>query len=81
MKKKRKVNDIKSLTNGPGKLTRALSIDKRQNGFDLTRNVIFLENADEKFDIVKAKRIGISRGKSKLLRFYVKDNTFVSSGR
>jgi len=81
MKKKRGVDDIKSLTNGPGKLTRALSIDKRQNGFDLTGNVIFLEDADENFDIIKAKRIGISKGKSKLLRFYIKKNTFVSSGR
>jgi DNA-3-methyladenine glycosylase len=81
MKKKRGVDDIKSLTNGPGKLTRALSIDKRQNGFDLTGNVIFLEDADENFDIIKAKRIGISKGKSKLFRFYIKKNTFVSSGR
>jgi len=81
MKKKRGTDDVKSLTNGPGKLTKALSIDKRQNGFDLTGNVIFLEDADERFDIVRAKRIGISKGKSKLLRFYIKGNTFVSDGR
>ena len=81
MKKRRGIDDVKSLTNGPGKLSKALSIDKSQNGFDLTGNVIFLEDADGMFDIVKAKRIGISKGKSKLLRFYIKENTFVSDGR
>jgi DNA-3-methyladenine glycosylase len=79
--KKRRRTEIKNFTNGPGKLTKALGIDKNQNGLDLIGDTLFLEDADYKFDIVKAKRIGISKGKSKLLRFYIKNNTFVSSGR
>jgi len=78
MKKRRKTNEIKNLTNGPGKLTNAFMINKDQNGLDLTKSNLFLENSNEKFEIVKAKRIGISKGKEKLLRFYIKDNEFVS---
>jgi len=78
MKKRRKTNEAKNLTNGPGKLTRALGIGKDQNGLDLTEDILFLEDSDEKFEIVKAKRIGISKGKGRLLRFYIKNNDFVS---
>jgi DNA-3-methyladenine glycosylase len=78
MKRNRNVKDIKELTNGPGKLTSAMGINKTHNGLDLTKGQLFLEGSDEKVDIVKAKRIGISKGKSKLLRFYVKGSDFVS---
>jgi len=78
MKRRRGVSEIKNLTNGPGKLTKALGIGKSQNGFDLTKDDLFLEDSNEKFETVKAKRIGISRGKNKLLRFYIRNNNFVS---
>ena len=78
MKRKRKIKDIKNLTNGPGKLTKAFGIDKRYNGVDLTRNNMFIENSKEKFEIINTTRIGLSKGKEKLLRFYIKDNDFVS---
>jgi len=78
MKKRRGINDIKNLTNGPGKLTKAFGIDKRHNGLDLTKDNLFIENSNEKFEIVNTTRIGISRGKERLLRFYIKDNEFVS---
>ena len=78
MKKNRGVDDVHNLTNGPGKLTEAFGIAKEQNGLDLTESNIFLQDSNEEIEIVKAKRIGISKGKSKLLRFYIKDNGFVS---
>jgi DNA-3-methyladenine glycosylase len=78
MKKNRGIDDTKNLTNGPGKLTKAFGIDKRHNGLDLTRDELFIEDSDEKVEAVKATRIGISKGKSKLLRFYIKGNRFVS---
>jgi DNA-3-methyladenine glycosylase len=78
MKKRRGINEIKNLTNGPGKLTNALGIDKSHDGLDLTRDDLFIEDSKEKFDIVKITRIGLSKGKEKLLRFYIKDNDFVS---
>lgn len=78
MKRNRKINDIKNLTSGPGKLTKAFEIDKKQDGLDLTTRNLFIENSKEKFEIVRTKRVGISKGKSKLLRFYIKNNKFVS---
>jgi len=81
MEKRRSVNNIRNLCRGPGRLTKALGINRSYNGVDLTGNDLFLEDSNEKFVIIKTKRIGISKGKSKLLRFYIKDNTFVSSGR
>jgi DNA-3-methyladenine glycosylase len=79
MKKRRGIHELTNLTNGPGKLTKAFSIEKEQNGLDLIESNLFLEDSPEKFEIVKAKRIGISKGKNKLLRFYIKNNKFVSN--
>ncbi|NIM46685.1 MAG: DNA-3-methyladenine glycosylase [Candidatus Aenigmarchaeota archaeon] len=78
MKRRRKINNIKNLTNGPGKLTKAFSINKKHNCLDLTKSNLFIENSNEKFKIVKTTRIGLSKGQEKLLRFYIKDNGFVS---
>jgi len=79
MFKKRKVKELKLLTNGPAKLTQALGIDISHNGLDLVNGEIFA--CDDKkavFNIVSASRIGISVGKDDLLRFYIADNQFVS---
>ena len=78
MKRNRGVSDARNLTNGPGKLTKAFGIDKRQNGLDLTGDELFIEDSDETVEVAKSPRIGISKGKNKLLRFYIKGNRFVS---
>ena len=78
MKKRRGTNEIKNLTNGPGKLSKAFGIERIQNGLDLTKSNLFLEDSNEKFEIAKTKRIGISKGKNNLLRFYIKNNIFIS---
>ncbi len=78
MKKNRGIDNGKNLTNGPGKLTKAFGIDERHNGLDLTGDELFVEDSDERVDVAKSTRIGISKGKSKLLRFYIKGNKFVS---
>jgi DNA-3-methyladenine glycosylase len=78
MKKNRVANDTKNLTNGPGKLTKAFGIDKRHDGLDLTEDELFIEDSNERVEVVESTRIGISKGKSKLLRFYIEDNKFVS---
>lgn len=78
MKRNRETEDIKSLTNGPGKLTQALGIGKVQNGLDLTKGNLFVLDSKEKVYMVRSKRIGIAKGKSKLLRFYAKNSDFVS---
>lgn len=78
MKKRRKTNDIKNLTSGPGKLTQAFRIDKNHDGLDLTKEDLFIENHNDKFKIVTTTRIGLSAGQEKMLRYYIKNNEFVS---
>jgi DNA-3-methyladenine glycosylase len=81
MKKFRQKDDVHILTNGPAKLCQALKIDKKLNGVDLkTSNEIFIAEPDknEKFEVVITKRIGIEKSKDLLLRFYIKENKFVS---
>ncbi|WP_296141242.1 DNA-3-methyladenine glycosylase [uncultured Anaerococcus sp.] len=71
----------KNLTNGPGKLTKALSIDKSLNGKDLFDQSFYVEDDDSIFDIIIDKRIGIDYSKEAIdypYRFYIKDNSYVS---
>jgi DNA-3-methyladenine glycosylase len=81
MKRNRGVNDTRDLTNGPGKLTKAFGIDKSHDGLDLTGDELFIEDSDEKVKVARSTRIGISKGKNEMLRFYIKNNTFVSKFR
>jgi len=87
MKKNRKISKIKNLrnlTNGPGKLTQAFGITKKQNGIDMTKkqNGLYItmptKSKIQRLSIVSTSRIGISTGKEKKLRFYIKGNKFVS---
>lgn len=71
----------KNLTNGPGKLTKALKIDKSLNATNLFTSTFYLEDSDEKFDIEVDKRIGIDYAKEAIdypYRFYIKGNKNVS---
>jgi DNA-3-methyladenine glycosylase len=70
----------RDLTNGPGKLTKALGIDKSLNETDMTnRGELFVTNSDSsKVKVERSTRIGISKGKDRLWRFYIKDSAFVS---
>lgn len=80
--RKIKSKKIEDLTNGPGKLCKALNITKDLNGYDLIHGEkLYLLDDKEKVEIVKSKRINIDYSeeyKDKLWRFYIKDNTFVS---
>jgi len=74
-----KVSD-NNLTNGPAKLCQALNINLELNGHDLKKEPLklIIKPALNKEDIVVARRIGISREKDKMLRFYIKNNPFIS---
>ncbi len=75
-------NQIKNLTNGPGKLCKALAIDKSLNGADLCGDRLYVATGDkEKFNIIAAKRVGIDyaeEAKEHPWRFYIEDNPCVS---
>lgn len=72
--------ELKNLTNGPGKLCKALDIDRKNNGTDLLGNNIFLIDQKKvpESEIAVTKRIGISRSVDLPWRFFIKDNPYVS---
>jgi len=74
---------IEDLANGPGKLTRALGIDLRQNGVDVTRGPLLVSAPPntEPVDIAVSRRIGITKSPDLPLRFFIRGNRFVSSAR
>jgi DNA-3-methyladenine glycosylase len=70
MKRRRGRNKIEELASGPGKLTRALGIDRRQNGADLTKGSLrVVDDGTWENDCVTTPRIGITRGMDLLYRF------------
>ena len=78
MKKRRgKEND---LCNGPSKLVQAMGITKADYGKPLFGNdELFIKRENSpKIDIQKGPRIGITQAKDAPLRFWIKDNTYVS---
>ncbi|WP_300394150.1 DNA-3-methyladenine glycosylase [Fusobacterium sp.] len=83
MLKERKVKKEKDISNGPGKLTKALGITKNDNGKDLISNEdIWIEDDGYKVEnIIETTRIGIDYAEEDALkpwRFYIKENIFVS---
>lgn len=73
-----------NILNGPAKLCREFHIDKKLNGWDLTSGKkLWIEDGEtiEPNQIKKSKRIGVDyagKWKDKLLRFYIKDNGYIS---
>ena len=83
MWEKRKVKKERDISNGPGKLTKALGITREDNGVDLVASEnLWLEDDGYKVkDIIETTRIGIDYAEEdalKLWRFYIKDSIFVS---
>ena len=80
MKRSRPVKRVFDLTNGPGKLTTALKIDKSLNGIPVTSGqseIIITPNKME-FEIGSSHRIGVRKDLERKLRFFIKGNKFVS---
>lgn len=75
------VANYRALTNGPGKLTKALKITKQHDSIDLCAQKELLVG-DDGYQLTApyqaTTRIGISQGKDKLWRFYIPGNSFVS---
>ncbi|RLI42459.1 hypothetical protein DRO59_04080 [Candidatus Bathyarchaeota archaeon] len=81
MRKNRKVEEIRNLTSGPGKLTKALAITKEQNGIDvaeISSELTIAEGKMESFEIGTSHRIGVKNDLPQELRFFIKGNKFVS---
>lgn len=81
MKRNRGRNDILNLTSGPGKLTRTLDVTKELNGVDITGVSSLLtvtEGKNEDFEIGSSHRIGVTEDLPQELRFFIKENRFLS---
>jgi DNA-3-methyladenine glycosylase len=74
------VKNINLATNGPGRLTKALKIDRKLNRADLTKGVLIVAGGKKaKFRVIKAKRIGLSKASDKKYRYYIKDDPYISA--
>jgi DNA-3-methyladenine glycosylase len=71
---------LKELCRGPGKLVKAMGIERSEhNNLTLDSDVIYINEAPEgNFQVVTATRVGINVGVELPLRFYIADNIFVS---
>jgi len=73
MQENRKITNLKSLTNGPAKLTQALEITKEQHGIDLTKHSkLFITEGIKPKKISASARIGIKEAIEKLWNFKIK---------
>lgn len=80
MQKRRNNSELLALCSGPAKLTQAMNINKLQNGADLIKSELYIvqENELPDFEVSIGPRIGISKAIETPLRFWIKDNKFVS---
>src|SRR5690606_17188363 len=71
---------LKELCRGPGKLVKAMGIEKSvHNNLHLTESPLYIAgHAISRFDINISGRIGINVGKDLPYRFSVRHNPFVS---
>ncbi len=81
MREKREVENLRNLTNGPGKLTKALGITKELNGVDVTNrrsDLTVIEREERESEVSSSHRVGVRKDLARELRFFVKGNKFVS---
>lgn len=78
MKEYRNKDKIKDLCSGPGKLTLAFNICKEEFHCKPINSELYIEEGEEVTEIGTSHRIGVSADLPEHLRFFIKDNKFVS---
>jgi len=81
MMKRRKTDNVKNLTSGPGKLTISFNISGNDNGlkvYNKNSRILVEECNDKNFRIGTSGRIGVREDLQEHLRFFVEGNKFVS---
>jgi len=78
-----KSSRTKDLTNGPGKLSQALKINKSLDGCSLVKNpsLYIIDGGAENFEIDSSPRVNIDYAeeyKDKKWRFFIKNNKYIS---
>jgi len=78
------VENVSITASGPGRLCRALQIDRRLNGHDLTQGELVVAQAEgfpRSLEIVARARVGVDYAgewAGKPLRFYIAGNPYIS---
>jgi len=77
------VKNLQARTQGPALLCKAMGIDSRMSGHDLLSDDLYVAAGarEPKLRVVRSARIGVEYAghwARRLLRFYVRDNAFVS---
>jgi len=77
------VRNVEGSTRGPGRLCKAMRIDRRINEHDLTSDDFYIADPPvaETLSIVERPRVGVhyaGHWARRLLRFYIRGNPFVS---
>ena len=81
MKKRRPVDQMKNLTNGPGKLTKAMGITMEDYGRKLYERPLYISEGKSPAEIEQGTRIGIhnsGEARDYPWRFWMKGNPYVS---
>jgi DNA-3-methyladenine glycosylase len=80
MKENRGKEKIIDLCSGPAKLVQAMGITKQMDGTSAVDGPVrfFIGEKETPFQIVETTRIGLSQGADLKLRYYIKDNPFIS---
>ena len=78
------VKNVEGATRGPGRLCKAMRIDRRLNGHDLTSDDFYIADppVSEPVPIARRPRVGVGYAghwAMRLLRFYIRGNPFVST--
>lgn len=83
MERRRGTSRLRDLARGPGRLAAALGIDRRYDGLDLcARGPLWIGITSQPAGAIgESVRIGLSREKERVLRFYERGNPFVSGPR
>lgn len=82
MQKRRGIQELTELASGPGKLTKAMAIDKSLNGEDLvTSKHLYVLRGDLNEEVGISSRIGLSVARETKWRYFVEGSPFVSGGR
>ncbi len=91
MKKRRQTEELLNLCSGPAKICQAFGIDRSLNGISLfsSRSPLFIKEGEgkqegerrekRKQELIWTSRIGISEGKERLWRAYLKGSPFISA--
>lgn len=79
MKRRRGVESMVQLTNGPAKLVQAMGITKPDHyGKHITKGGLYLEPGFVPHQIVQTTRVGIKKAVDQPWRFYISGSQFVS---